>query len=126
MPNQLENALRKLRAETIAKGAASIEPNRKDDSQADVVDEDAQALSEMLQVLNSTRNKAQTELIARIDRALRKCKESPEMIGLCEECEEKIPQKRLKLMPYAAFCAACQTKRDPARGGARKKLTDFQ
>ncbi len=121
----LERALQKLRADTVAQGARPIEPNRKDESQAGVVDEDAQALSEMHQILNSQRNKAQAELLARIDRALRKCKQSPELIGLCEECEEKIPARRLKLMPYSAFCAECQARRDPQRGGVRKKLTDF-
>jgi DnaK suppressor protein len=122
----LQQALIKLRKDTLAQGSAPIEPNRKDDAQASVVDEDAQALSEMLQVLNSQRNKGKQELLARIDRALRKIEESPEMVGLCEECEEKIPAKRLRLLPYAALCAECQGRRDPQRGMARKKLTDFQ
>jgi len=125
MAKSLEESLKKLRAETIAQGAVPIEPNRTDETQAGVTDEDAQALSEMMQVLNSQRNKSQKELLARIDKALRKCKEQPEMVGLCEECEEKIPAKRLKLMPFAAFCAECQGRRDPQRGAARKKLTDF-
>ena len=121
----LEKALKKLRAETIAQGAARIEPNRTDESQASTVDEDAQALSEMLQVLNSQRNKGKAELIARIDRALRKLKESPEMFGLCEECEEEIVPKRLQLVPYASLCTGCQGARDPQRRLTRKKLTDF-
>jgi DnaK suppressor protein len=91
-----------------------------------VADEDAQALSEMLQVLASQRNRGQAELLGRIDRALRKLADVPEDYGLCEECEEEISPKRLALMPYAQRCAACQAKRDPARGGVRKKLTDFE
>ncbi len=121
----LEKALKKLRAETIAQGTARIEPNRTDESQASTVDEDAQALSEMLQVLNSQRNKGKAELLARIDRALRKMKESPEMFGLCEECEEEVAPKRLQLIPYASLCTECQGLRDPQRRLTRKKLTDF-
>jgi len=29
--------------------------------------------------------------------------------GLCEECEEPIHEKRLKLMPFARFCVRCQS-----------------
>ncbi len=127
-PRQLESirlALLALRSQAVAAGSARIEPNRKDETQVGVADEDAQALSEMLQVLNSQRNKGQAELIARIDRALRKLAASPDEFGVCEECEEKIPLKRLKLMPYALLCAQCQTKKDPRRGGARKSVRDF-
>ena len=90
------------------------------------VDEDAQALGEMLQVLSSQRNKGQKELMARIDQALRRIDDDPDDFGLCQDCEEAIPLKRLELMPYATLCAACQTKRDPQRGAARKKITDYQ
>ena len=119
-------ALLALRADTLAKGAALIEPNRTDDSTSGVADEDAQALSEMLQAIASRRNLSQAQLIVRIDRALKKLRSAPEDFGLCEECEEKIPAARLKAMPYALLCAACQGKRDPQRGSlARKKTTDY-
>ncbi|MCG6917196.1 MAG: TraR/DksA family transcriptional regulator [Deltaproteobacteria bacterium] len=29
--------------------------------------------------------------------------------GFCEECEEPISEKRLKLMPFARFCVRCQS-----------------
>jgi len=121
----LEKALKKLRAETLALGAARIEPNRADETQVGTIDEDAQALGEMMQVLNSQRNKGKAELLARIDRALRKLAESPETFGLCEECEEEIAPKRLQLVPYSSLCTECQGRRDPQRRLARKKLTDF-
>jgi len=127
-PRQLESiriALLALRAQAVGTGRARIEPNQKDETQVGVSDEDAQALSEMLQVLNSQRNKGQAELIARIDRALGKVSSNPAEVGVCEECEEQIPLKRLRLMPYALLCAQCQTKKDPQRGGARKSVRDF-
>jgi DnaK suppressor protein len=118
-------ALQRLRAELLRTGPARIEPNRTDPVSSGVADEDAQALSEMLQVLASSRNRGQAELLAKVDRALRKLADAPEEYGTCEDCEEEIAAKRLALMPYAPLCPACQAKRDPARGGVRKRLTDF-
>ena len=128
-PKQLEKwkaALLALRKETLTKGAARIEPNRTDDSTTGVADEDAQALSEMMQTLASQRNKKQAEVLKQIDYALRKLENEPDMVGLCEDCEEEIPDKRLKLMPYATLCAECQSKQDPKRGQSRKNLTDYK
>jgi DnaK suppressor protein len=128
-PKQREKrraALQRLRSELLRSGPARIEPNRTDPVSTGVADEDAQALSEMMQVLASNRNRGQAELLGRIDRALRKLADAPDDYGLCEACEEEIAPKRLDLMPYAHLCPACQSKREPARGGVRKKLTDFR
>ena len=128
-PKQLEahrRTLEKLRAEALKTGPARIEPNRKDSATTGVADEDAQALSEMLQVLASKRNEGQAALVRQIDRALAKLVDSPDEFGLCEECEEEIGQRRLTLVPWATLCVACQAKRDPKLGGTRKKLTDFR
>ncbi|HEX9401965.1 MAG TPA: TraR/DksA C4-type zinc finger protein [Anaeromyxobacter sp.] len=119
-------ALERLRAEALSAGPARIEPNRRDAATTGVADEDAQALSEMLQVLASKRNEGKTALVQQIDRALRKLSESPDDFGLCEECEEEIASKRLALVPYAALCPPCQAKREPRLGARRKKLTDFR
>jgi len=123
---KLRAALQQLRAQLLATDPAKIEPNRQDPATAGVADEDAQALSEMLQVLASQRNKGQAELLARLDRALRKADETPDDLGLCEECEEPIPPKRLALMPYAELCAGCQTAREPKRAATRRNLTDYR
>ena len=122
----LRTALQQLRAQALKAGPARIEPNRTAEAQAGVVDEDAQALSEMLQTLSSQRNKGQAELISRIDRALRRLEQAPDEFGLCQECEEAIPFRRLELLPYAELCAGCQTNRDPKRGTGRRKITDYQ
>ena len=45
----LERALQKLRAATVAQGALPIEPNRKDESQAGVIDEDAHDQDDMVE-----------------------------------------------------------------------------
>jgi DnaK suppressor protein len=125
-PAALKKLLLQLREETLAQGSAKIEPNRKDAASVGVADEDEQALSEMMQTLASQRNKKQAEILAQIARALRRLEADPEMVGLCEECEEEIADARLKLMPYATLCAECQSKRDPKRGQSRKSLTDYE
>jgi DnaK suppressor protein len=115
-----------VRAELLRSGSARIEPNRSDPATTGVADEDAQALSEMLQVLASQRNRGQADLLARVDRALRKLAAAPEDFGLCEDCEEEIDARRLAVMPYATRCPACQAKAEPRLGGSRRKLTDYR
>jgi len=115
-----------LRAKLQEAGPARIEPNRSDVATTGVADEDAQALSEMMQVLASKRNEGQAAQLARLDAALRRLAASPGDFGLCEDCEEAIPPKRLQLMPWATRCAACQALRDPKLGAPRRKLTDYR
>jgi len=45
-----------------------------------------------------------------INQALKKVKERT--YGFCEECGEKIPQGRLKALPFALFCVPCQSTRE--------------
>ena len=115
-----------MRREALGKKPVRIEPNRKDATDTGVADEDAQALSEMLQAIGSQRNKGQAERIARIDRALQKIEDDPDQFGLCDECGEKIAPKRHVVMPDATLCTECQGARDPRRGTTRKKLTDYR
>jgi DnaK suppressor protein len=130
MTPQKRTALKKLlesqHREALGKGAIKIEPNRKDEGDVGVADEDAQALSEMLQAIGSQRNRGQAEKLARIAKALRKIEVEPEDYGLCEECGEEIAVRRLEAMPDAALCTECQGMKDPRRGTTRKKLTDYQ
>lgn len=119
-------ALERLRAELLSTAPARIEPNRTDPATAGVADEDAQALSEMLQVLASQRNRGQSELLGRIDRALQKLAAAPDLFGLCEECEEALDPRRLAAMPYATRCPDCQARSEPRRGAPRRNLTDYR
>jgi DnaK suppressor protein len=118
--------LEKLREQLLESGPQKIEPTRKDAAQVGVADEDEQALTEMLQILASSQNKKQAELLGLINRALRKLAEAADEYGECEECGDEIAQKRLELMPYATLCTECQAARDPRRGGSRKSLTDYK
>ena len=121
----MRRRLERLRHQIVQAGPTAIEPTRKDVSSVGVADEDEQALTEMLQVLASERNKKQSELLALIDRALGKLADRPAEYGQCEECQEEIPSRRLTLMPYATLCTSCQSEQDPKRGAGRRHLNDF-
>jgi len=49
-------------------------------------------------------------ILADIDDALRKLYRKT--YGICEECEKRISEKRLKAVPYARLCKECQTMRE--------------
>ena len=114
-----------LRAEILAEGDVAIEPVRKDDARVGS-DEDEQPLVEMSQVIASKRNRARTESLARVNKALVRIENEPEMFGLCRACEEPIG-KRLDALPYAELCVECQQTSDGGRKpGRRRHLLDFK
>ena len=121
----LARRLHALRDEALAKGPVKIEPNRTDTATTGVADEDAQALSEMNQVLASKRNQGQSTLLGQVVRAIDRLATDPDLFGLCDECEEEIPWARLEAMPYATLCTACQAKRDPPRNVRRRSSSDL-
>ena len=123
---RFEHALNQRRAELLREGPEKIEPNRKDEATSGVADDDEQALSEMLQTLASSRNRDAARTIAAIDRALRKLHDAPDDYGVCEDCGDDIPPKRLDVMPWAQLCTECQSKADPQRNVSRRKLTDYR
>ncbi|VAX24951.1 hypothetical protein MNBD_NITROSPINAE02-1854 [hydrothermal vent metagenome] len=48
------------------------------------------------------------EMLKKIDDALERIEDGG--YGVCEECDEVIPDKRLELLPYTAYCVDCQEK----------------
>ena len=89
-------------------------------------DEDSQPLAEMSQAIASSRNQSRSEVLEAITLALRTIRDFPEDYGLCEDCEEPIPPKRLELMPWAPFCVKCQSKQETGgRPATRRNLTDY-
>lgn len=115
------------RAEVLAEGTVPVEFEK-----GEVVakpDEDAAPLAEMTQVIASNRNRNRTAALQAIDEALRRMIDDPEGFGLCESCDEPIPQRRLVLVPEATLCAECQKEDEQAnstRGRSRKHLTDYR
>jgi DnaK suppressor protein len=122
---EIHKLLLALHDELSGKGLLKIEPNRTDEARIGG-DEDEQPLNEMNQAIASSRNRNMEGVLARVVKALGKLREDPEAFGECEECGEEIVLGRLRAMPYAEFCVACQGKRDGPKGPAtRKKLTDY-
>jgi DnaK suppressor protein len=124
--NKLQEKLLELEAELSGKGPLKIEPNRTDDAKVGG-DEDEQPLNEMMQAIASSRNRNLAGVLVKVQKALRKLRDSAGGFGECEECGEEISLPRLQAMPYAEFCVECQGKKDSPKGGpTRKKLTDYR
>lgn len=123
--NQWKSKLVDLRAEILREGDIEIEPARKDPTDIKQ-DDDGAPLTEMSQVIASKRNRSRADVLGRVQKALDRLDNHPEMFGLCLECEEPIG-KRLDVMPYVELCVECQGARDGAtKPGTRKHLTDFK
>lgn len=118
--------LEALRDDLLDEGDVSLASTAKDGGEGKV-DDDAAPLSEMNQVIASSRNRERAQRLGAIREALELIEEDPDLFGHCETCEEEIPPRRLKLMPWARFCLQCQSKaEDGGRGGSRKNLRDFK
>ena len=127
-PDQLRHfqaLLLSLRRGLLGRGSSAIEPNRKDDAEVGE-DEDEQPLNEMLQAIASDRNRTAAATLVRLDKALKKLRERPDDFGLCEECDDELPEGRLKAMPYAELCLDCQAKRDPRGPQTRRSPYEFR
>jgi DnaK suppressor protein len=50
--------------------------------------------------------------------------------GICRECGKRIPQKRLRVMPFASLCIHCKEDEERREGTAmrprRRRAVDFQ
>lgn len=97
----LLNRWRKIEA---AQGRHAEAQNEMTTSHAEIIDI-AQAL-EQIGRDTSLKEVERRELLA-IERALAKM--STGSFGVCEDCSEEIPPKRLMVLPEARLCAHCQT-----------------
>jgi DnaK suppressor protein len=48
----------------------------------------------------------ESRLLKEVQKALSRAEEGT--LGICLRCEEEIPEKRLKAVPWAAYCIGCQ------------------
>lgn len=55
----------------------------------------------------------EAKLLKEVQAALKRVTEGS--FGTCLRCEEDIPEKRLKALPWAAYCVACQEEVDRLR-----------
>jgi DnaK suppressor protein len=122
---QLKGLLERLAKELSAKGGRRMEPNKTDDVERPDEDDD-QPLNEMNQAIASNRNAHDLAVLLRVRAALKRLADEPEDFGACQDCGDDVPFARLKAMPYAEYCVACQGKRDPTGRATRSKLTDYR
>lgn len=122
----LRAALLARRAELVAEGDVPVPMQRLD--AVSKPDEDETPLTEMNQVIASNRNRARTAALQALDDALARMSRDPESFGVCETCDEQIPERRLVLVPQAIQCAACQAEEEARNKGGqtRKHLTDYR
>ncbi len=59
-----------------------------------------------------------TESLARIDEALARLDAGK--YGSCFECEKEISERRLRALPFAVRCQACEERREQEQGRARR------
>lgn len=112
-----------LRTALEDEGPIRLDPNRTDDVERP--DEDHQPLNEMLQSIASSRNRNRSAELRRVKAAIERIDRDPDLYGLCEECEEPIPRRRLELMPAVELCVRCQSAQEAERPGGRRHLTDY-
>jgi DnaK suppressor protein len=55
----------------------------------------------------------EAKLLKEVEAALKRVEEGT--FGVCLRCEEDIPEKRLKALPWAAYCVSCQEQVDRLR-----------
>ena len=58
------------------------------------------------------------ETVRRIDAALRQLEAGT--YGSCADCAVAIPERRLRALPFAVRCQACEEKREEGHGQARR------
>lgn len=65
----------------------------------------------------------ESSAVTQIDDALQRLEEGT--YGLCDECGKKIPEERLKVLPFAAECVECKTRheREALAGGPAAQMT---
>jgi len=123
--DRLKRRLLALKTEILSEGDVPLPPTRTDAGKVGN-DEDEQPLAEMSQVIASKRNRARTDVLARVVAALERIAAAPDDFGVCVECGEPIG-RRLEAMPYVELCVECQQERDGnPRVGRRRHLTDYK
>ena len=90
-------------------------------------DQDEAPLVEMSQSIASARNRERMERLAKVDEVLHLIGTDSASVGLCAECEEPIPARRLQLMPFATHCVPCQSSSEVSpHGPGRRKIMDYK
>lgn len=80
--------------------------NEKEQVSSDVKDSADEASSTVMSRLQSSLQETEVAELKLIEDALVRIDKG--IYGICVQCEEPIPERRLEYYPYAARCIACQ------------------
>jgi DnaK suppressor protein len=113
MDNKTKKEFRKLleakRKELMAGGGSDREEILIENAAEDF-DRLQQQLNREVAIRNLDR---ESKLLKEVEAALKRIEEGT--FGVCLRCEEDIPEKRLKALPWAAYCVSCQEQVDRLR-----------
>lgn len=107
----LKTALEAKRLEIVAQLRGRVKELNIDESHSDLVDR-IQRMSHWDEVAGMLSRSSST--LTDIARCLRAIDE--DAYGICFECEEPIPLKRLQSIPWAVYCVRCQERREARTG----------
>ncbi len=71
----------------------------------DISDEATRTYNRQVMLNLSEQERSQ---LSRVEEAIQKLADG--RYGVCDECGERIPVKRLKIVPFAKFCVTCKSK----------------
>jgi DnaK suppressor protein len=64
---------------------------------------------------------AKADTLSRIDEALARLDAGT--YGACLECDREISERRLRALPFAVRCQACEQRREAEQGNARQRVS---
>ncbi|MGE5311171.1 MAG: TraR/DksA family transcriptional regulator [Nitrospirota bacterium] len=105
--NRFREMLLDLRQQVLDQVKAKFESTREGSELGDLGDNATRDLAAEYAYLFSDRLRKRLLLI---DEALEALTRGD--YGLCEDCDERINEKRLMLMPFTRWCVRCQSKRE--------------
>ena len=102
-----QSALQEIRIEIVG-GVEKLQNNGKNDEvehMPDISDDAARAYDRKLQ---GDLEEQEWNKLKQVEAALEKVENGE--YGICDQCEKKIPEARLKIIPYTEFCTQCLSK----------------
>ena len=99
-----QSALQEIRIEIVG-GVEKSQNNGKNDEaehMPDISDDAARAYDRKLQ---GDLEEQEWNKLKQVEAALEKVENGE--YGICDQCEKKIPEARLKIIPYTEFCTQC-------------------
>jgi DnaK suppressor protein len=113
---ELRDMLRERRREMQDEVQSRIRDGRTDQSK-DVCDDLEHSDADIQGDIEFALLQMRAETLARIDEALVRLEAGA--YGSCVECDGEISERRLRALPFAVRCQACEERREQERGQAR-------